>query len=181
MSFEVVVAADEANGIGKDGGLPWRLPGDLAFFKLLTTAAPEGQTNAVIMGRRTWESIPARFRPLPDRRNVVVSRRADYDARGAIVATSLDAALTLLDADDQVARVFVIGGGELYREALLHPACGDLHLTRVEGDHACDTSFPDFGERFARATRSERREEAGLGYAFERWTRVDAAARTRAR
>jgi dihydrofolate reductase/thymidylate synthase len=171
MTFEVVVAADEANGIGRSGGLPWRLPGDLAFFKRLTTTAPEGRTNAVIMGRRTWESIPTRVRPLPGRLNVVVSRSRALDAAGASVAASLDEALALAHGEPRVDRVFVIGGGELYREALRHPACGDVHLTRVEGTHACDTVFPELGEAFALASRSERHEDGGVGYAFERWSR----------
>jgi len=164
MTFEVVVAADEANGIGKAGELPWRLPGDLAFFKHLTATAPEGLHNAVIMGRRTWESIPARVRPLPGRLNVVVSRRGSLAAGGARVVPSLEAALSLVAQEAAVARVFVIGGGELYREALLHPA-------RVEGISDCDTFFPPLGEAYALASRSARFDEGGHGYAFERWSR----------
>ena len=75
----VIVAATKANGIGVNGRLPWRLPGDMAYFARITSNAPEGYTNAVIMGRKTWESIPLKFRPLPKRVNLVISRNCDYD------------------------------------------------------------------------------------------------------
>ena len=74
LPISVVVAATRKGGIGKDGGLPWRIPADMAFFKQVTLAAAEGRRNAVVMGRKTWESIPAKFRPLPGRLNVVLSR-----------------------------------------------------------------------------------------------------------
>ena len=172
MTFDLLVAVDAKGGIGKAGALPWRIPGDLAFFKALTTSAPEGKRHAVLMGRRTWESLPPRVRPLPGRLNVVVSRNATLAAEGALVAGSLDAALALAESDPTVARLFVIGGGELYRAALAHPACGDVHRTRVAGDHGCDTFFPELGPEYVLAERSgERRDDGGPAYEFERWTR----------
>ena len=78
--FDIVVAADEAGGIGKDGEIQWRLPGDLKFLKNKTSSvSEEGMRNAVIMGRKTWETIPSKWQPLPKRLNVVVTRRADYE------------------------------------------------------------------------------------------------------
>lgn len=74
----IIVAATRANGIGKNGGLPWRLPKEMAYFAQVTSSAPEGSTNAVLMGRNTWESIPDRFRPLRRRVNAVISHNADY-------------------------------------------------------------------------------------------------------
>ena len=79
-SITLIVAATLANGIGQSARLPWRLPQEMAYFARVTTAAPEGSVNAVIMGRNTWESIPAKFRPLPRRVNAVVSRSKDFDA-----------------------------------------------------------------------------------------------------
>lgn len=101
----------EARGgiIGRDGGMPWHVPEDLAHFRAVTTGAP------VIMGRRTWESFPERFRPLPGRRNIVVTRSSSWSADGAERAGSLDAALAL--AGD-VAEVWVIGGAGLFAEAI---------------------------------------------------------------
>lgn len=95
--------------IGAGGGMPWRVPEDLAHFREVTMGAP------VVMGRRTWESFPDRFRPLPGRRNIVVTRDAGWTAEGAERAAGLDEALTLAgDAET----VWVIGGGELYRVAI---------------------------------------------------------------
>lgn len=101
----------EARGgvIGRDGGMPWHVPEDLAHFKAVTTGHP------VIMGRRTWESFPERFRPLPGRRNIVVSSNEDWAADGAERASSLDDALALAGDADQV---WVIGGERLFGEAI---------------------------------------------------------------
>lgn len=101
----------EARGgvIGRDGGMPWHVPEDLAHFRAKTTGAP------VIMGRRTWESFPERFRPLPGRRNIVVTRNADWEADGAERASSLDAALALVDS---ALDAWVIGGARLFAEAI---------------------------------------------------------------
>jgi len=173
MSFAVVVAADSANGIGKDGDLAWRLPGDLAFFRRLTTTARPGVHNAVVMGRRTWQSIPAKFRPLPGRLNLVVSRDAAFEPGGrALVATSLEEALARAASEPDVAAVFVIGGGELYRAALAHPECRAIYLTRIEGTYGCDTFFPALPSAFERTEASPRQEENGIGYVFEIWRRT---------
>jgi len=75
----LIVAATSTNGIGKGGQLPWRLPKEMAYFAKVTSAAPEGKTNAVIMGRNTWESIPPKFKPLQRRTNIVLSRNKDLD------------------------------------------------------------------------------------------------------
>lgn len=78
-SLTLIVAATLANGIGQSSRLPWRLPQEMAYFARITSSAPEGSINAVIMGRNTWESIPAKFRPLPRRVNMVISRNVNYD------------------------------------------------------------------------------------------------------
>ena len=97
--------------IGADGGMPWHVPEDLAHFKALTLGAP------VVMGRRTWESFPARFRPLPGRRNIVITRQEDWTDAGAERSGSLEAALALA-GDGEPERIWVIGGGQLFREAI---------------------------------------------------------------
>ncbi len=132
MSEIVLVAAVAANGvIGRDNGLVFRHPADAKHFRDTTMGAP------VIMGRKTWESLPARFRPLPGRRNLVVTRQPGYAAEGAETATSLDAALALAAA---APRVFVIGGGELYAQAL--PRADELVLTEVQAALDGDVRFP---------------------------------------
>ena len=143
-----LVAAVAANGIiGARGKLPWHLPEDLKHFKELTLGHP------VIMGRKTWESLG---RPLPGRENIVVTRSAGYEAPGASVATSLEAALALC-AGESVA--FVIGGSELYAAAL--PLADGLVLTEIHRDYAGDTRFPEFDRKAWRET--QRKPHDGTG------------------
>jgi dihydrofolate reductase len=126
--ISVVVAYAAGNRvIGRDGGLPWRLPSDMKHFRELTTG------GTVVMGRKTYESIPERFRPLPERRNIVLSSTVS-ELDGAEVFGSLDAALA--DAGD----CFVIGGGATYAEAL--PLASRVYATEVAGDVEGDTYFP---------------------------------------
>ncbi len=142
---ELVLIAAMARGrvIGSGGALPWHLPEDLAHFR----AATRG--HAVVMGRKTWDSLPARFRPLPGRRNFVVTRNTAWRAEGADVAFSLDEALARMSGDP---RVFVIGGAELYATAL--PLAHTLLLTEIDADVAGDTHFPPFdGLGFVEAAR----------------------------
>ncbi len=168
--FEIVVAADEEGGIGRDGDLPWRLPGDLAYFRALTVG--DG-SNAVIMGRHTWESLPPRFQPLPERTNIILSRRGVHPVPdGVLQATSLDAALELATGASEV---FVIGGGILYREALQRPECRRVHLTRVRGRFDCDTFFPAIESRddeWAEESASEPKAEHGIRYTFHTYRRL---------
>ena len=165
--FAVVVAADQNGGIGQAGGLPWRLPGEMAYFKRLTSEAPPGQRNAVIMGRKTYASIAPRFRPLAGRLNVVLSRDPTFRVEGALQAGSLDEALARTDADATLGHVFVIGGGALYRDALAHPRCGRVYLTRVHATFACDTFLPPLAPRFTLASRNGPHAEGTLSYTFE--------------
>lgn len=160
--FQLVVAATRNLGIGKDGSMPWKLPADMAYFKELTTRTRDSaRQNAVIMGRKTWESIPSKFRPLPGRINVVLSRSATHTennsdvvnardvgpgTKGVYTVDSLESALALCSSPelaDKVENVFVIGGGQVYQEAIASPNCSAIHLTRIEEDYECDTFFPD--------------------------------------
>ena len=158
----VLVAAVAANGvIGANDRLPWRLPDDLARFRRLTLG------HAVIMGRRTWESLP---RALAGRQNIVVTRQRHYLARDAEVATSLDSAIALVRLP---APVFCIGGGELYRLAL--PLATALELTEIARDFTGDASFPPLARDEWRETAREARgalDAEGFTYAFVRYERV---------
>ena len=169
MSFDIVVAADEKLGIGRAGGIPWRLRGDMAHFVALTKSRGAGEQNAVIMGRRTWESIPQKFRPLPQRVNIVVSSSKLELPEGVILAPSFDAALSAVaDAD---LRVFVIGGGVIYKQAIEQSGCKNIYLTQVKADFDCDTFFPTFQDRFAQKAVLDEAEEDGVEYRIELWTR----------
>lgn len=127
-----VVAMDENRLIGRDGGLPWRLPDDMRWFREHTVGKP------CIMGRKTYDSLPDRFRPLPDRRNIVVTRDRDYAAPGAIVVHSLAEAL---EAAEGAPEVMVVGGGEIFRELL--PRADRLYLTHVATAESGDVYFPE--------------------------------------
>ena len=128
----IIVAADEHGGIGRDGGLPWHLPADLKRFKALTMGKP------IVMGRKTWDSIG---RPLPGRRSLVVSRQPGLAINGVEVFESLDAAL---QAASSAPETCVIGGAEIYRQAL--PRAAVVHLTRVHASVQADTFFPPLDE-----------------------------------
>ncbi|WP_336068066.1 dihydrofolate reductase [Nitratireductor rhodophyticola] len=132
MSVELVVAMAENGVIGREGGLPWRLSTDLKRFKAITMGKP------VVMGRKTWESIG---KPLPGRRNIVVTRQADYDAEGAECVSSLDVALALAAGGEAGADVCVIGGGQIYAEAI--DKADRLHVTHVDAQIEGDTVFPE--------------------------------------
>lgn len=148
--------------IGRDGTMPWHLPEDLAHFKSLTLGA------SVVMGRRTWESFPARFRPLPGRRNIVVSRRRDWHADGAEVAASLDEALAL-DAD-----LWVIGGAGLFEAAM--PLADRLEVTdidlAVDGDTFAPTIGAEWGEERMPTDGGWLTSRTGLRYRFRSMNRL---------
>ncbi|WP_309067880.1 dihydrofolate reductase [Microbacterium sp.] len=155
--------AQAANGaIGADGGMPWDLPEDMAYFKRVTTGAP------VVMGRRTWQSFPDRFRPLPGRPNVVVTRDESFEAPGAEVAHALDDALRRAHrlAED----VWVIGGAEIYRQAM--PLLDELWVTRIDIDVEGDAFAPEIDDSW-RLTRADppsgqwHTSRTGTRYRFE--------------
>ncbi len=166
--FDIVVACDLKGGIGKNNAIPWRLPGDLKHFKNLTSSSTQaGLYNAVIMGRKTWESIPAQFRPLPDRYNVILTRNAAYQApQGVFVRNSLDDALAWLE-QGPVDQVFIIGGSEIYNQAIQHERVGLLYLTEVRQQFDCDTFFPDYKGFFQLVSSSEIQSENGIDYCFK--------------
>ncbi|XP_047316365.1 bifunctional dihydrofolate reductase-thymidylate synthase-like [Impatiens glandulifera] len=147
--YQVVVAATKDLGIGKDGKLPWDLPSDLKFFRKVTYATSDPtKKNAVIMGRKTWESIPLAHRPLPGRLNVILTRSGSFDiatAENVVMCSSMVSALDLLASPPysvSIDKVFVIGGGEILREALNAPGCEAIHITEIETDIECDIFIP---------------------------------------
>jgi len=163
MTALVLIAAVTRNGvIGRDGALPWRLPEDMAHFRRQTAGCP------VIMGRRTWESLPPKFRPLPGRHNIVVSRRPDWQPEGATAAADLDAALAAAGA---APRVFVIGGAQLYSAAL--PRADELLLTEVDAELDGDAHFPAWDRAaFVECARETHRPDGGgPGWAFVTYRR----------
>jgi len=157
MAEVVVIAAVARNRvIGCDNRLLWNIPEDMAHFKKLTTG------HTVLMGRKTWESLPARFRPLPGRRNIVVSRQADYAAPGAELADSLENALKLASTS---ATVFVIGGEQIYAQAM--GIADRLEITEVDLEPDGDAWFPEI----AAVDWEKTGKTEGAGFAFVTYRR----------
>lgn len=175
-TFDVIAAMDLNLGIGKAGKLPWRLSGDMQHFKEITTATvTEGKKNAVIMGRKTWESLPAKFKPLPGRLNIVLTRNKDLSLpAGVLKAQDFPSALSLLENrqwSDTIENIFVIGGNEVFAAALKSPQCRSVYLTQILSTFECDTFFPDFRNEFKETLASPHIEEGPLQYYFAVYSR----------
>lgn len=160
-ALSAIVAAGLDNSIGRDGTMPWHIPDDLRRFKALTMGCP------IIMGRRTWESLPKGA--LPGRRNIVVSGTPGFVAAGAEVFGTLEEALQAVAAEP---RAFIIGGGKIYRQTL--PYVSTVYLTRVDSSYAdADTFFPELpaDEWQLAEADAPAATASGLGYRFETWVR----------
>ena len=162
LPFDIVVAMDEARGIGRGGALPWHIKADMKFFKTLTTS------HAVIMGRKTWESLPTAFRPLPDRLNIVLTRQSDYPVpSGVQIYQDLDSALLAAAKH----RIFVIGGAEVFNAALNRPGCEALYATHIRHNFGCDTVFPEFSSLYGKVEQGEWQREGDLEFCFSTYRR----------
>ena len=176
QTFSLVVAMDESRGIGKDGDLPWHLPPDLRHFKNITTTTKhENMINAVVMGRVTWESLPERFKPLPNRINLVLSRNQDLELPDDVLrADSLDKLEEVLKQHplaDQLESVFVIGGQQIYEQALKIPACRYIYATHIKSGFNCDAFFPEFEHDFSQVSSESIQDHEGLKYHFAEYER----------
>ena len=168
--LDLIVAYDKNNGIGKDNSIPWRLPADLKRFAKITstTLDPEKQ-NAVIMGRKTWESIPDKFRPLPNRLNLVLTLgHAEYP--GATAVHSFHGALKIVADTPTIERAFVIGGAEVYKRAMSH--ADGIYVTALTGEFDCDVFFPKMREDFALREWDEPHHHAGIDFAYLYYRRI---------
>lgn len=161
----IVVAADQKNGIGIRGTLPWKLKGDMRFFKDITTKTKDPKKrNMVIMGRTTWESLPEKHRPLPGRVNVVLSRNADFSPTGAKRASSLEEAMKL--AGSSIETCFIIGGGSVYREGVNFSLLSGIYLTRIQKEYPCDTFFPEIPKKFSHIQSLGKEKEGDTEYEY---------------
>jgi len=187
--LSVIATTTPKGGLGLDGARPWSLMEDLAQFGRVTMALPEesSKTNAVVMGRKTWESIPEKLRPLAGRVNVVLTGAAAGPAfaspypEGVLVSTSVAAAVEALGKRGDVAGVFVMGGAAAYREALAMAQCARIFLTRLGREFECDTFFPAIDEQEFQAVQlSETRVQEDIPYDFVVYERVGADRRAAA-
>ncbi|KAM6148891.1 dihydrofolate reductase isoform 1-T1 [Erethizon dorsatum] len=184
-SLNCIVAVSQNMGIGRNGRLPWPpLRNEYKYFqRMTTTTCVEGKQNLVIMGRKTWFSIPEKNRPLKDRINIVLSRELKEPPQGAhFLARSLDDALTLTEQPDlasKVDMVWIVGGSSVYKEAMDRPGHLKLFVTRIMQEFESDTFFPEIDLKKYRllpeypGVLSEVQEEEGIKYKFEVYEKND--------
>jgi dihydrofolate reductase len=172
-TYSIVVATDEKNGIGKNGTLAWRLMADIKYFKKVTTETKDPtKQNAVIMGRKTWESLPEKFRPLPGRKNVVLSRDPNLKLpEHVLLYSSFGKALVDLVNYHYIENVYLIGGAQIYTEALkdFETYCDSLYVTHLKGDFNCDAFFPAIPASFSKKEESFWFTEEQIQYRFCRY------------
>ena len=161
MPLNLIFARARNGVIGQHNTLPWHLPEDLAHFKKTTLGQP------VVMGRKTWESLPPKFRPLPGRTNIVVTRQKDWHAEGAVVAYSLEEAVQHCPAD---AQVWVIGGAEVYAQAM--PLATHAVVTEIDADFEGDALAPTFDASWVETQRTAHTAANGLPYSLVTLTRT---------
>ena len=153
--FDIIVACCNKNGIGKDGELPWKLKKEMQHFKKITTDAPAGYKNVVIMGRKTWESIPEKFKPLPHRYNIILTSKQSYLTGEKYTDQDIRTYRSFNDALEVLARIkhlfnynkiFIIGGERLYEEAIRNRNCNNIYMTKIYKKIECDRFFPKINE-----------------------------------
>jgi len=166
MTLSIIVAVSENGVIGKDNKLIWSLPADMKFFKEKTTG------HFIITGRKNYESIPEKFRPLPNRTNIVITRQKNYHAPGTIIVSSIPEALEYAKKHSDKEEVFVIGGAEIFNQVL--PICNKVYLTWVHERFEGDVFFSPLSEKEWKLTSSERHpadEKHKYPFTFETWER----------
>lgn len=167
--IDLIVALDKNNGIGKDGTIPWHIPEDLKRFSRLTrTTTDPDKHNAVIMGRKTWESLPEKFRPLPNRTNVVLTL-SDSEFPGATAVHSFCDALGFVDHNPAVERIFVIGGAAVYKNAIKY--ADSIYVTALDIEVVCDVFFPIIGPEFALSAWEAMHHHCGIDFEYLRYRR----------
>jgi len=176
IPVNIIVAIDEQSGIGFNGKLPWHLTGDLKYFRDITSITKSPQKkNIVLMGRKTWQSIPKQFQPLPERINVVLTRNPNlWVPEGVLKSEKFDKVLEMVRSDrlkNLIENVFVIGGQQVYEETIKYPECKKLYVTRIQGKFQCDAFFPSFTEEFEKIKSSVDHNEGPITYCFEEYHR----------
>jgi dihydrofolate reductase len=160
MALNLIFARARNGVIGHNNTLPWHLPEDLAHFKATTLGQP------VIMGRKTWDSLPVKFRPLPGRMNIVVTRQTDWHSEGAHVVHSVNEALQACPTE---AQPWVIGGAELYRLAM--PLATRVVVTEIDANYEGDAFAPELDASWQEASRTTHVAANGLHYSLVNWVR----------
>ena len=167
----MIVATDSQNGISKDNKIPWKLKKDLQFFKETTTACPTGKQNIIIMGRKTFESMGSRV--LPNRINILLTRQDGYMVKGAYVFSCLEKAIDYIDSIQHKHTIFIIGGQEIYEEALEKLDIQTIYKTVLTNSFNCDRFFPDITNRFIFHKQLFTDSELGESYDVQYWIKKE--------
>lgn len=168
MKVALIVAMDREGGIGKNNDLMWHLPADMRFFKETTTG------HIVVLGRKNYESIPERFRPLPNRENAVLTRNRSFKAAGCVVFHSLEDCLKHYQHETE-RTVFIIGGGEIYKQALEVNVAEELYITHIDRIYGADTFFPQLdlsGWQVETIKEQEADEKHEAGFKIVKYKRI---------
>ena len=176
VKFKLIVAVCQENGIGKDGNLPWRIKSELAYFAKMTKSVSNfSKQNAVLMGRKTWESIPSRIKALKNRVNIVLTRQEKSkisEDKNVLVCDSLQNAFNVVEEMvDKIETCWVIGGSSVYEEAMKNPRLDRIYITNIMKDYECDTFFPflateDWEEVGDEMVPKEVQEEDGVMFQY---------------
>ncbi len=160
MKISLIVAVSENGVIGKDNDLIWHLPKDMQFFKKITIG------HHVIMGRRNFESIPHKYRPLPNRTNIIITRQSEYKAEGCIVVNSVETALEIAKNNGDI-EPFIIGGGQIYRIAIEKNLVDKIYLTKIHHSFKGDTFFPKLSSDWKETNKIENKADDKHKYNYD--------------
>ena len=180
MKFNIILATDSKNWIWKDNNLAWKISEDLKYFKQITENTQDlAKLNAVIMGRKTWESIPSKFRPLPNRINCILSRSLKYEDTNSKIDNyvlhfnDFEHCLEELEKKENVENIFLIGWASLYNQFINHPKLDKIYLTKVEWDYNCDVFFDWVQDNFVVESYTDTKDENWVKFSFWIYKRAD--------
>ena len=178
--FSMILAVDSRNWLGKNNDLAWRISSDLKHFKEITTKTKDlAKLNAVIMWRKTWESIPSKFRPLPERINCILSKTLKYEDINSKIDNfvlhfnNFEHCLEELSRKENVENVFLIGGASLYNQYRNHPNLEKIYITKVQWDYNCDVFFDWIPDDFIVESYSDTMEENWIKFSFWTYKKAD--------
>jgi len=179
-NFNIILATDSKNWIWKNNKLAWDIPEDLKYFKDITSKTQDlAKLNWVIMWRKTWESIPTKFRPLPNRINCILSRTLKKESINSkindfvLYFNNFDHCLEELSKKDNIENIFLIWGSSLYNQFINHPNLDKIYLTKIEWDFKCDTFFDWIPDNFIVESYTDTSEDNWIKYSFWVYKKVD--------
>jgi len=180
MKYSIILAVDDKNGIWKDNSLAWKVSADMKYFKNITSNTQDlAKVNAVIMWRKTWESIPSKYRPLHDRINCILTRNIKNDSIWSkiddfvLYFNSLIHCLSELESKENVENIFVIWWANLYNQVLDDPMLDKIYITKVKWDYYCDVFFDWVPEGFVVESYTDTEEENWVEYSFWVYKKAD--------